>query len=214
MDSLSELERQVLELRIEDGYTINETVEELKITSTIFKKIVKKLEELGLYDEELLKKAKRRRKSRERYEKTKGKKVLGLSEEEEKFRQLCISFMCEKYFNYNITKQMNPILVTKLKKLNSYASYEVIYRTMQTQEAKLNYIHSNKNFNSENQEMSYLLAVVKNNLIEINKKLNINNAINDAKLKATNMNEDIIEMLSQNIETKPTTKRDLSEFID
>ena len=46
---------------------------------------------------------------------------------------------------------------------------------MQTQEAKLNYIHSNKNFNSENQEMSYLLAVVKNNLIEINKKLNINN---------------------------------------
>ena len=109
---------------------------------------------------------------------------------------------------------MNPILVTKLKKLNSYASYEVIYRTMQTQEAKLNYIHSNKNFNSENQEMSYLLAVVKNNLIEINKKLNINNAINDAKLKATNMNEDIIEMLSQNIETKPTTKRDLSEFID
>ena len=45
-------------------------------------------------------------------------------------------------------------------------------------------------------------------------KLNINNAINDAKLKATNMNEDIIEMLSQNIETKPTTKRDLSEFID
>ena len=122
--------------------------------------------------------------------------------------------MCEKYFNYNITKQMNPILVTKLKKLNSYASYEVIYRTMQTQEAKLNYIHSNKNFNSENQEMSYLLAVIKNNLVEINKKLNINNAINDAKLKATNMNEDIIEMLSQNIETKPTTKRDLSEFID
>lgn len=214
MDSLSELERQVLELRIEDGYTINETVEELKITATIFKKIVKKLEELGLYDEELLKKAKRRRKSRERYKKTKGKKVLGLSEEEEKFRKLCISFMCEKYFNYNITKQMNPILVTKLKKLNSYASYEVIYRTMQTQEAKLNYIHSNKNFNSENQEMSYLLAVIKNNLVEINKKLNINNAINDAKLKATNMNEDIIEMLSQNIETKPTTKRDLSEFID
>ena len=62
--------------------------------------------------------------------------------------------------------------------------------------------------------MSYLLAVIKNNLVEINKKLNINNAINDAKLKATNMNEDIIEMLSQNIETKPTTKRDLSEFID
>ena len=62
--------------------------------------------------------------------------------------------------------------------------------------------------------MSYLLAVIKNNLVEINKKLNINNAINDAKLKATNMNEDIIEMLNQNIETKPTTKRDLSEFID
>lgn len=214
MDNLSEIEKQVLELRAEKGYTVNETVEELGITITIFKKIVKKLEELDLYNEEILKKAKKRRKSRERYAKTKGQKVLGLSAEEENFRQLCISFMCEKYFNYNITKQMNPMLVTKLKQLNSYASYEVIYRTLQSQEQNLNYIHSNKKFNNDTQEMSYLLTVVKNNLTKINDKLTMNNAINEAKLKSSSMNEDIIEMLNQKIETKPTTKRDLSEFID
>lgn len=214
MDSLSELEKQVLELRIEKGYTINETIKELGITTTIFKKIIKKLEELELYNEELLKKAKNRRKSRERYAKTKGQKVLGLSEKEEKFRQLCISFMCEKYFNYNITKKMNPILVTKLKQLNAYASYEVIFRTLQSQEKNLNYIHSNKSFNNDTQEMSYLLTVVRNNLKKVNEKLDMNNAINEAKLKSTSMNEDIIEMLNQKIETKPTTKRDLSEFID
>lgn len=214
MDNLSELEKQVLELRMEKGYTINETIKELEITTTIFKKIVKKLEELNLYNEDLLKKAKKRRKARERYAQTKGEKVLGLSEKEENFRQLCISFMCEKYFNYNITKKMNPILVTKLKQLNSYASYEVIYRTLQLQEKNLNYIHSNKRFNNDTQEMSYLLTVVKNNLKKVNDKLDINNAINEAKLKATNMNEDIIRMLDQKIETKPTTKRDLSEFID
>lgn len=214
MDNLSEIEKQVLELRAEKGYTVNETVEELGITITIFKKIVKKLEELDLYNEEILKKAKKRRKSRERYAKTKGQKVLGLSAEEENFRQLCISFMCEKYFNYNITKQMNPMLVTKLKQLNSYASYEVIYRTLQSQEQNLNYIHSNKKFNNDTQEMSYLLTVVRNNLTKINDKLTMNNAINEAKLKSSSMNEDIIEMLNQKIETKPTTKRDLSEFID
>lgn len=214
MDNLSEIEKQVLELRTEKGYTVNETVEELGITITIFKKIVKKLEELDLYNEEILKKAKKRRKSRERYAKTKGQKVLGLSAEEENFRQLCISFMCEKYFNYNITKQMNPMLVTKLKQLNSYASYEVIYRTLQSQEQNLNYIHSNKKFNNDTQEMSYLLTVVRNNLTKINDKLTMNNAINEAKLKSSSMNEDIIEMLNQKIETKPTTKRDLSEFID
>ncbi len=214
MDNLSEIEKQVLELRTEKGCTVNETIEELGITITIFKKIVKKLEELNLYNEEILKKAKKRRKSRERYAKTKGEKVLGLSAEEENFRQLCISFMCEKYFDYNITKKMNPILVTKLKQLNSYASYEVIYRTLQSQEQNLNYIHSNKKFNNDTQEMSYLLTVVKNNLTKINDKLTMNNAINEAKLKSSSMNEDIIEMLNQKIETKPTKKRDLSEFID
>lgn len=214
MDNLSEIEKQVLELRTEKGCTVNETIEELGITITIFRKIVKKLEELDLYNEEILKKAKNRRKSRERYAKTKGQKVLGLSAEEENFRQLCISFMCEKYFDYNITKKMNPILVTKLKQLNSYASYEVIYRTLQSQEQNLNYIHSNKKFNNDTQEMSYLLTVVKNNLTKINDKLTMNNAINDAKLKSASMNEDIIEMLNQKIETKPTKKRDLSEFID
>lgn len=214
MDNLSEIEKQVLELRAEKGYTVNETIEALGITITIFRKIVKKLEELDLYNEEILKKAKKRRKSRERYAKTKGQKVLGLSAEEENFRQLCISFMCEKYFNYNITKQMNPMLVTKLKQLNSYASYEVIYRTLQSQEQNLNYIHSNKKFNNDTQEMSYLLTVVRNNLTKINDKLTMNNAINEAKLKSSSMNEDIIKMLNQKIETKPTTKRDLSEFID
>lgn len=214
MDSLSDLEKQILELRIDKGYTINETIGELDITPTVFKKAINKLEELGLYTEELLKKAKKRRKSRERYAKTKGEKVLNLSEEEENFRKLCISFLCEKYFDYKKTKKVNPILITKLKQLNSHASYEVIYRTLQSQESNLNYIHSNKKFNNDIQEMSYLLAVIKSNLTKINEKINMNNAINEAKLKSTSMNEDIIDMLNQKIETKPTTKRDLSEFID
>ena len=214
MDNLSELEKQILELRIEKGYTINETIKELDITSTVFKKTVNKLEELGIYNEELLKKARKRKKSREKYAKTKGEKVLNLSKKEENFRKLCISFLCEKYFNYKITKKINPVLITKLKQLNSCASYEVIYNTLQSQEKNLNYIHSNKKFNNDIQEMSYLLAVVKNNLTQINEKININNAINEAKLKSTSMNEDIIEMLNQKIETKPTQKRDLSEFID
>lgn len=214
MDSLSDLEKQILELRIDKGYTINETIGELDISSTVFKKAINKLEELGLYTEELLKKAKKRRKSRERYAKTKGEKVLNLSEEEENFRKLCISFLCEKYFDYKKTKKVNPILITKLKQLNSHASYEVIYRTLQSQESNLNYIHYNKKFNNDIQEMSYLLAVIKNNLTKVNEKINMNNAINEAKLKSTSMNEDIIDMLNQKIETKPTKKRDLSEFID
>ena len=61
MDNLSELENQVLFLRQKQGYTINETIKELNITANIFKKITEKLQNLGLYSEEEIQKAKKNR---------------------------------------------------------------------------------------------------------------------------------------------------------
>ena len=214
MEDLSELEGQVLFLRQKQGYTINETIKELNITANIFKKIIEKLQILGLYNEEEIEKAKKNRKLRERYAKTKGKPVLGLSKEEENFRQLCISFMCEKYLDYNTTKKMNPILVTKLKQLNTYGSYEVIYRTLQSQEKNLNYINSNKTFQSDIQKISYFLAIIKNNMAKIQNQLKNKKAVVEAKRNSTSMNEDIIDMLENKTVSKPTKRKDLSEFID
>ena len=65
---------------------INETIKELNITANILKKVTEKLQNLGLYSEEEIQKAKKNRKQRERYAKTKGQPVLGLSKEEENFR--------------------------------------------------------------------------------------------------------------------------------
>ncbi len=214
MDNLSELESQVLFLRQKQGYTINETIKELNITVNILKKIIEKLQNLGLYSEEEIQKAKKNRKLRERYAKTKGQPILGLSKEEENFRQLCISFMCEKYLDYNVTKKMNPILVTKLKQLNTYGSYEVIYRTLQTQEKNLNYINSNKTFQSDIQKISYFLAVIKSNMAKVENQLKTKQAVAEAKRNSTSMNEDIIDMLENKTISTPTKRRDLSEFID
>ena len=64
---LTQLEKDILELRVKKGYTENETLEELNITKYQYNKIRKKLEDLELYSVHLVNKARKNRISRERY---------------------------------------------------------------------------------------------------------------------------------------------------
>ena len=109
---------------------------------------------------------------------------------------------------------MEPILVTKLKQLNTNVSYEVIYRTLQAQEKNLNYINSNKTFQNDIQKISYFLAVIKSNMTKVENQLKTKQAVAEAKRNSVSMNEDIIDMLENKTISTPTKRRDLSEFID
>ena len=58
---LTQLEKDILELRVKKGYTENETLEELNITKYQYNKIRKKLEDLELYSVHLVNKARKNR---------------------------------------------------------------------------------------------------------------------------------------------------------
>ena len=88
------------------------------------------------WDEEEIKKAMKRKKQRDYYQKHKNHKKL--PSEEEEYRQKCIDILCTKYFCYNETKQFNPILVSKLNNLYKQSfSYKIIYNSILYEEFRL-----------------------------------------------------------------------------
>lgn len=208
-ENLSILEQKVLELRQEKGYTIEQTLSELNINQKKYKIIVDKLKELNLYDEEKIKKAKQNKKMRE-YRNTNKNKVK-LSKEEEEYRQKCIDFMCKKYFDYNRTKVFNPVLVTKIQQLKNICSYKVIFNTMRFQEQNLNYANS-KTFSSEFQKIGYMMTIIKNNLKEVWKKIDMQDKI-QARIKEEGSTR-IVNELNRKIVTKPTKRIDMSDLLD
>ena len=51
-EKISEIQQKILEYRQEKGYSIDKTIEELKITRKRFNQNVEKLKEKGLYNEQ------------------------------------------------------------------------------------------------------------------------------------------------------------------
>lgn len=211
MDKLTTIEKKVLKLRQVEGYSIEETLKIAKISKKVFKDIIDKLKEVGVYDEEQIKKAKRNKKRRENYEKNKDKTKL--SPEEESYKKKCIDFLCVKYFNYNETHEFNPILVKKLSDLyNKISSYKVIYNTILSQESNLSYANK-KSFSSEYQKIIYMIAIIRNNLAIVWKKMQkyeeeqrgFNNRIND---------NEIVKQLNKKVKTKPTKRVDMTQYLD
>lgn len=208
-NELSELEKSVLELRQTKGFTIEETINKLHLKRKEFQNIVSKLKKLNLYNEEEIKKAQKNKKIRENRNKNKFKPKL--TEEEEMYRKKSIDFMCRKYFDYNLTHHFNPILVAKLQELGKITSYKVIYNTIIYQEKSLNFANT-KTFSSDYQKISYMMAIIKNNLSIVWKKLQRQDQIRESKEKGED--KEIVKQLNKKYETKPTERFDMSAWLD
>lgn len=213
MDSeLTQLEKDILELRVKKGYTENETLEELNITKYQYNKIRKKLENLGLYSIHLVNKARKNRIARERYK----DKKLGLnqiSDEEEKCRKECVDILSQRYLAYNSNKKFNAILVSKLEQLSKAYSYNVILNTIKTKAKSLEYA-SKKDFNNDIAKISYLIAIIKNNAQSVYNQMKKQQEINDKKLRMNESDKIIIREMNNQRVSRPTRRRDLSEFLD
>ena len=183
MAKITKLEKSILDLRQIEGYTIEETIKKVKISRKTFKEIVSNLSEQGLYDEE------------------------------EEYRQKCIDILCTKYFCYNETKQFNPILVSKLNNLYKQSfSYKIIYNSILYSMKNLDYANT-KVFSSDYQKISYMMAIIKNNLKIVWKKMQRQEEAYEGFTKKIN-DEEIIHQLNKNIISKPLPKRDMSKFLD
>ena len=206
-ENLTDIEKRILELRQKKGYTVEETLAELKIKRTLFKEIVLKLENLGLYDKEKIQQAIKKRKTTLKNKDYNSR--IKLSTEEEQYRKKSIDVMCRRYFDYNKTKHFNPVLVSKLQGLNKFSSYKTIYNTIIYQQQNLDYANT-KVFSSDFQKISYMIAIIKNNLSKVYTEMK-EKEINAHNLTIT---DSLARELTKSRVTKPTKRLDMSSLLD
>jgi len=207
-EEITEIQKKILEYRQEKGYSIDKTMEELKLTRKIFNQNVEKLKEKDLYDEIKIKEAMKNRKLQNSVKKAVTTK-LNLSPEEEKYRKECIDIMCKRYFDYNKTKHFNPVLVSRIQNLNKYAPYKIIYNTIVYHQNNLDYA-STKTFSSEFQKISYMIAIIKNNLSKVYKDMQEKEELQ----KKSTISDSLARELTKKRVTKPTKRLDMTDLLD
>lgn len=207
-EEITEIQKKILEYRQEKGYSIDKTMEELKLTRKIFNQNVEELKEKGLYDEIKIKEAMKNRKLQNSVKKSVSTK-LNLSPEEEGYRKECIDIMCKRYFDYNKTKHFNPVLVSRIQNLNKYAPYKIIYNTIVYHQKNLDYA-STKTFSSEFQKISYMIAIIKNNLSKVYKDMQEKEELQ----KKSTISDSLARELTKKRVTKPTKRLDMTDLLD
>ena len=208
-EKISEIQQKILEYRQEKGYSIDKTIEELKITRKRFNQNVEKLKEKGLYNEQKIKEAMKNRRLNKEIDQKNFSTKLNLNPEEEEYRKKCIDIMCKKYFDYNKTKHFNPILVSRIQNLNKYAPYKIIYNTIVYQQKSLDYAYY-KTFSSEFQKISYMIAIIKNNLSKVYKDMQEK----EEQQKNITISDSLARELTKKRITKPTKRLDMTDLLD
>lgn len=215
MRELSDLEKQILNLRQNKGYTIQKITEELNIKQKLYKDTINRLTEEGLYDEDKTKEAMQKRHEKEyrkrQYEKNKNKPKL--STEESKYFKKCTDFLCFNYLDYRFTKHYDNSLTSRLNQLHKNYTFKLIYDTMLSQKSIFDYYNNKINFKDDYHRISYFMKIVENNIILERKKQDRYKDIHEGFNKKIN-DEEITYQLNKNIITKPSKKLDLSEFLD
>lgn len=206
---ISKIQEGILDCRQKKGYSISKTLQELKITKKKFDEDVKELIEGGLYNEEIVKKAMKNRRRKESTIKKEPSLKMDLSPEEEMYRRKCIDIMCRKYFDYNDTKHFNPILVTKIQRLSQHMPYKVIYNTILYQHQSLDYAYS-KTFSSEFQKISYMIAIIKNNLNKVYEDMKKR----EEQQRNITISDSLARELTKKRKTKPTKKLDMTDLLE
>ena len=196
-EKISEIQQKILDYRENKGYSIDKTIEELKITRKRFNQNVEKLKEKGLYNEQKIKEAMKNRRLNKEIDQKNFSTKLNLNPEE------------EKYFDYNKTKHFNPILVSRIQNLNKYAPYKIIYNTIVYQQKSLDYAYY-KTFSSEFQKISYMIAIIKNNLSKVYKDMQEK----EEQQKNITISDSLARELTKKRITKPTKRLDMTDLLD
>lgn len=216
MSKLTQIEKDILEKRQVEGKTEKNTMEELKIGYTKYKKIVSHLIEIGEYNEEIVKQAvqKRKRKEYERRQYEKRKNQPQMSIEDRTYYKKCTDFLCFNYLDYRFTKKYDTSLTTKLNELhNKNYSFKIIYNTMLSQKNSFDYAINHKDFANDRQRIMYLMKIVESNLTTQQIKEKKYKEVHEGFNKKID-DDEITHQLNKKIVSKPSKRLDLSEFLD
>lgn len=203
---MTELEEKVLDLRQKKGYNIKDTLKELGIKRKEFDEIVSTLKEMGVYDDKKVEKAMQRKNY-------KGKPKTKLPDDEKEWFVKCRDELCNRYTNFNATKQFTiPITTTLMRSYKKGFSFKELYNGLIISRSTLEY-YQNKPFNSDYNKMCYFMAIVENN-VKTSKKREEFNKGSHLGYKKKIEDSELKESLNKNIISKPTKKVDMTSFLD
>lgn len=197
---------------LETGETQKEICSNLNISEYKLRNIVKTLKENQLLDKEKIIQSKKKLKNKEKYEKNKEKPKLSNSENEA--RKEAIDIICRKYLDYENSKNFVSALSMKLAQIHLSYSYNIILSTIKNCESSLQYVNQKK-FSNEFQKISYICAIIKNNINGVWTKWKKQHLIKIGLDKRySQSDEETVRRLNNPIKTTPTKRRDFSEFLD
>ena len=122
---------------------------------------------------------------------------------------------CFKHLEGFMKVPISKIARKRINELHEYYSYEVIYRTIKFVEDRIRYAVENKNFNSEQAMVNYLIAIIENNINIVLKEYE--KEIADFKKLFEEPKNDIDLDIINDLDDKPIAKprtSDISSFLD
>lgn len=205
-EDLKEELKNKIKLYLEKGTTRKDIVKKLNITYYTFDKLKKELKENNELDLKKMTKIANPKSSNQ-----KNINDICFSSPETRARYEAIDIISRKYLGYETGQQnFNSFLSRKIEAMSYSYSYNVILATIKKCENNLTYAVQHKTFESDAHKISYLCAIINNNLKrtldEKEKKQRIN--------KGLEKREKDYGEINQNIVTSPTKRMDFSIFLD
>ena len=142
----------------------------------------------------------------------KNQKVYDVWNKENEDRKKTIDIIASDFLNYQPGQVFPTVLTKKLKELEFYG-YDVILKTIEKCRKSIEYSMNTKSFKNDLNRISYIMAIIRNNIIDVYKEcLREEKIINKQEEQTTNF--DVVDEQSMmNIGSKIKAK-DISDFLE
>jgi len=142
----------------------------------------------------------------------KSKEVYDIWNKENEDRKNVIEKFAVDFLDYKPGQIFPTVLTKKLKELEFYG-YDVIYRTIDKTYNSIQYAIQHKDFKNDVGKISYIFAIIKNNINDVYKQVLREGKIKEKQKTQTDHFESISESELMNIGSKRKAK-DISEFLE
>lgn len=127
-------------------------------------------------------------------------------------RKYAIDIICSDFLDYKTGQVFPTILTKKLKELEFYG-YDVIIETIEKCRSSIEYSLKTKQFKNDLNKISYLMAIVKNNINDVYREHVRTEKIEEKQQAQTSNFEEVSEKSIMNIGSKQKAK-DISSFLE
>lgn len=142
----------------------------------------------------------------------KNQQVYNAWNKENAKRKEVIDVICYEFLDYETGQKFPTVLTKKLKELEFYG-YEVVLETIRKCSSSIEYAVKTKNFKNEVGKISYIMAIVQNNINDVYKEHNRKEKLKEKQDKQTIHFEAENSVEIMNIGSKHKGK-DISDFLE